>query len=70
MESDNNGKVLLFRTVHCPKCGERLLYQIEPINGTIRVKCSDCKTALTMSFENGVLIKVEYNNIKEICVNE
>lgn len=63
-------KILLFKTVHCPKCGERLLYQVEPINGTIRVKCCGCKTALTMKFENGILRTVEYSNIKEICVNE
>ncbi len=43
MKTERNGKILPFRYVHCPRCGEQLLYQVEPINGTIKVKCCECK---------------------------
>lgn len=57
MKTERNGKILPFRYVHCPRCGEQLLYQVEPINGTIKVKCCECKAMLTMRFESGVLKK-------------
>lgn len=69
MKTERNGKILPFRYVHCPRCGEQLLYQVEPINGTIKVKCCECKAMLTMRFESGVLKNAEYK-IKEICANE
>jgi len=69
LEAENNGKIIPFRHVHCPQCGEQLLYQVEPINGIIKVKCCECKTALTMSFKSGILKSVEYN-LKEICADE
>ncbi len=46
--------------VNCPSCGNVLLKQIEPLHGSIKVMCAECRAWITMSFNNGILIKMIY----------
>lgn len=55
-----DSKIIPFKNIHCPNCGKLIASQVKPINGTIRVKCSYCKSVLTMKFENGILKETEY----------
>lgn len=43
------------KTVYCPVCRNRLLKQIEPVNGQIHVMCPECRASIMMAFENGTL---------------
>ena len=55
------------KKVHCPQCGNILLKQIEPVQGRIQVICTDCRTSFALTFENGKLITVVYDE-KGGCV--
>lgn len=45
----------MVKVVYCPKCGNRLLKQIEPVNGRIQIPCPGCRSSLVLTFENGTL---------------
>ena len=41
--------------VHCPRCGNLLIKQIEPVHGSIQMLCVKCRTNLILTFDNGKL---------------
>ena len=51
----------MVKKVHCPQCGNILLKQIEPVQGRIQVICTDCRTSFVLTFENGKLTTVVYD---------
>ena len=54
-------RFIVLKTVHCPQCGKLLFKQIEPVQGRIQVKCADCRTSFFLTFENGKLTTVVFD---------
>lgn len=52
----------MVKIVYCPKCGNRLLKQIEPVNGRIQIPCPGCRSSLVLTFDNGTLIAYIFTN--------